>query len=110
MAGDVVELLVGCWGVGLGEDRADRGGDHLGVALGHDRQDVAHEVDPAALPAGADEHGRDGLLQAGVGVGDDQLHAAQAAGLQPAQERGPERPVLAVADVHSQDLAVGRRR
>ena len=44
-------------------------------------------------------------LQAGVGVGDDQLHPVEAAGLQRAQERGPERPVLAVADVEAQHLA-----
>jgi hypothetical protein len=36
-------------GVGLGEDRADGGGDHLGVALRHAREDVAHKVHPAPL-------------------------------------------------------------
>jgi len=34
-------------GVGLGEDRADGGGDHLGVALRHAGEHVAHEVHPA---------------------------------------------------------------
>ena len=55
------------------------------------------------------QHRADRGLQAGVGVGDDQLHPAQAAGLQRAQERGPERPVLGVADVEAEDLtaAVG---
>ena len=80
---DDLELLVDVLGVGLGEDRADRGGDHLGVALRDDREHVAHEVDPAALPGGADEHRGDRGLQPGVGIGDDQLDPAEAAGLQP---------------------------
>jgi hypothetical protein len=41
-----------------------------------------------------------------VGVGDDQLGAGQAAGLQRAQERRPERSVLAVADRAAEHLAV----
>jgi hypothetical protein len=51
----------------------------------------------------------DGLLEAGGGVGDDQLHPGQPAGLERAQERGPEGAVLAVADVQAQHLpaAVG---
>ena len=51
----------------------------------------------------------DRLLQPGVGVGDDQLHPAQPAGLQRAQERGPERAVLGVADGEPEHLppAVG---
>jgi hypothetical protein len=73
-------------------------------------EDVAQEVDPAALPGGAEQHRLDGGFQAGVGVGDDQLHPVQAAGLQRAQERGPERAVLAVADVEAEYLSapVGR--
>jgi hypothetical protein len=42
-AGDDVELGVHVGGVGLGEDGADRGGDHLGVALRHAGEHVAHE-------------------------------------------------------------------
>ena len=80
--GDDLELLGDVLGVGLGEDGADRGGDHLLVALGHDREHVAHEVDPAPLPGGADEHRADRGLQPGVGVADDQLHPAEPAGLQ----------------------------
>jgi hypothetical protein len=45
-------------------------------------------------------------LEAGVGVGDDQLHPAQAPRPQRAQERGPERAVLAVPDIEPQHLAV----
>jgi hypothetical protein len=39
-----------------------------------------------------------------VGVGDDQLHPTQPAGFQRAQERGPERAVLAVANGEPEDL------
>ena len=41
-----------------------------------------------------------------MGVGDDQLHPVQAAGLQRPQERGPERAVLGVADVEAEHLPV----
>jgi hypothetical protein len=61
-------------------------------------------VDPAALDGRAGHGGLDGLAQAKVGVGDDQLHALEPTGLQAAQELGPERPVLAVADGEAQHL------
>ncbi len=93
-------------GVGLGEHGADRGGDHLAVALGDPGEHVAHEVDPAPLPGGAEQHRLDRAFQAGVGGADDQLGAGQAAGIQAAQEGGPERAVLAVADGEAEDLAV----
>jgi hypothetical protein len=35
-----------------------------------------------------------------------QLHPVQSAGLQRAQERGPQRPALGVADVEAEHLAV----
>ena len=41
-----------------------------------------------------------------MGVGDDQLGAGQAAGLERAQEGGPERAVLGVADGEAEHLAV----
>jgi hypothetical protein len=44
-AGDQVELGVHVFGVGLGEDGANGGGDHLAVAAGHPGQHVAHEMD-----------------------------------------------------------------
>ena len=44
--------------------------------------------------------------QAGVLVGDHQLHAAETASAQRAQEPAPERLVLGVADVAAQDLPV----
>ena len=37
-------------------------------------------------------------------IGDDQLHPAQAAGLQRAEERGPECPKLGVADIEPEHL------
>ena len=40
---DDLELLVDVLGIGLRDDRVDRRGDHLGVALRHHREDVAHE-------------------------------------------------------------------
>ena len=44
------------------------------------------------------------MLEPGVGIGDNQLHPTQPAGLERAQERGPERPVLGVADIEAQHL------
>jgi hypothetical protein len=41
-------------------------------------QHVAHEVDPAALPRSAEHHRLDRTLEAGVLIGDHQLHPAQA--------------------------------
>jgi hypothetical protein len=62
-------------------------------------------MDPAALPAGAGHDRGDGLGEAGVGVGDDQLDAVKPAGFERAQERGPERAVLAVTNVQAEDLS-----
>ena len=49
-AGDNLDMFTDAGPGGLGEDGADGGGDHVGVALGHFREGVAHEVHPAALP------------------------------------------------------------
>ena len=65
---------------------------------------VAHEVHAAALPGGV-QHLGDGGLQALVGVGDDQLDAAQAAPRELAQEVGPEGLGLRGADLHAEHLA-----
>lgn len=67
-------------------------------------QDVAHEVDAAALPGGGEDLG-DGGLDALVGIGDDELDAAQAAPRQLAQEGGPEGLGFGGADIHAQHLA-----
>ena len=93
-------------GVGLSEDGADGGGDHLGRGLRDTGEDVAHEVHAASLPRGADEHRLDRGLQPEVVVRDHQLHTGEPAGPEAFEERGPERPVFAVANVHAQDLPV----
>ena len=51
------------------------------------------------------EHPGDRGLEPLVGVGDDELHADQAARHQRAQELGPERLRLGLADVDAEDLA-----
>jgi hypothetical protein len=53
---------------------------------------------PTPLPRAAEQDRVDGLLEAGVGVRDDQLHPTEPARLERAEERSPERAVLAVAD------------
>jgi len=103
--GDHPELFTDVSGIGLGEDRAGRRGHHLGVALRDLREDVAQEVHPAPLPGRAEQDCGDGLFEPGVGIGDDQLYPAEPTRLQRAQERGPERAVLAVADGEPEDLA-----
>lgn len=52
----------------------------------------------APLPRGAGQHGADGVHQAGVSVGDDELDAGQAAGDQRAQEDQPAGAVLGGGD------------
>jgi hypothetical protein len=59
---------------------------------------------PGSAASRAEQHRGDRGLQSGVGVGDDQLGAGQPAGLERAQERGPERPVLGVADGEAEHL------
>jgi hypothetical protein len=84
-------------GVLLGVGGADPGRDDAPLGLARVRQGVAGEVHAAALPGGP-QHLRHGGLQALMGIGDDQLHAAQPAALQAAQEvesrtaRPPELP------------------
>jgi hypothetical protein len=102
--GDGLELLVDVLVVGLGEDRADGCGDHLGRALGDLAEHVAQEVHPASLDRRAGQDRPDGLAQAQVGVGDDQLHPTQPAGPQAPQERGPKGAVLAVTHAEPKDL------
>jgi hypothetical protein len=63
-------------------------------------------VHPAALPGRAEQHRGDRGFQPGVGIGDDQLGAGQAAGFERAQERRPERAVLGVADGEAEHLPV----
>ena len=80
--GDLVELGLDVLCVGLGEDGADDGGDHVLTCARDDGEHISHEMDSAALPGSTLKDGADGLLEAGVGVGDDELDAVQSAGFQ----------------------------
>ncbi len=88
----------------LGEGGGDEGGDDTAAALAGMRQHIAHEMNPATLPCGAENLG-DGRLEAFVRIGDDELDAAQSAPGQLAQELGPDRLGLRGADLHAQHLA-----
>src|SRR3712207_6223336 len=95
--------------VGLSEDRTDRRGHKGFVLLGHVGQDVAHSMDPTALPARPEQHAPYRLLEPFVGVADDQLHATQPTVAQAPQEAGPECSLLTRSDLHTQHppLAAG---
>jgi hypothetical protein len=56
------------------------------------------------LPGRAGQHCGDRVAQPVMAVGGDQLHAGQAAGGQPAQERQPARAILGRGDVQAEDL------
>ena len=103
--GDFVELGLDVLRVGLGEDGADDGGDHVLTGTRDDGENISNEMDPTALPRSALEHRANGLLQAGVSVGDDELDTVQPPGFQGPQELSPERLVLTVTDVEPEDLA-----
>ena len=92
--------------VGLLEDRAHQGGDHVPVALGAARGQVGHEVGAAALPGGLGEDLGDGRLDAPVGVGDHELDATEPAGHQGAQKGRPGGRVLGRRDVKADDHAL----
>ena len=64
--------------VGLKEGLAQRRRHHGVLALGDVGERVAHPMNPAALPAGTEDAG-ERLLETLMGIGDDQLHALQAA-------------------------------
>jgi len=95
--------------VGLGEDGADDGGDHILAGTRDDGENICHEVDSAALPSGALKDSTDGLLQSAVGVGDEELGPVQTAGFQRREELSPEDLVFAIADVEPEHFpaAVG---
>ena len=90
------------------EDRPDQRGQQAVLVLAGVPEAVAQEVDGAALP-GAAEDLRDRGLQAGVGVGDRELDADQAARDQASEELGPERLGLGLPDLDREDLG-GRSR
>jgi hypothetical protein len=60
--------------VGLNDDGAEHGGDHVGVRLGHVCQQIPGDVHPASLVPGALEAAFAGGHETGVLVGDDQPH------------------------------------
>ena len=88
----------------LRERGADPGGDDTALRVACVGHRVAHEMHPAALP-GRVQHLGDGRLQAIMGVGDDQLHAPQAAVAQTAQKLRSERLGFAVPGGHAEHLA-----
>ena len=100
LVGDLTPLDLRAVGVLLGESGGDEGGDDAPALAAGMGQQVAGEVHAAALPCGAEDPGRGGL-QALVVVGDHQLHAAQPAPGQRAQELGPEGLCLRRADRHT---------
>jgi hypothetical protein len=74
--------------------------------LGTRQSTFAHEVRPAALPAGAGQQRVDRLGEATVVVRDDELHTGEAALRKIGQEDPPGGLVLACEGVAAADLAV----
>ena len=108
LIGDLTPDLSGGRLVGLQEGLAQGGGDDGVLAFRHMGQGVAHPVDSAALPGRAQYPG-DRLLEALVGIGDDQLHALEATADQGLEEAGPKGFRFGRADLKPDDLtpAVG---
>jgi predicted thioesterase len=90
LVGDLPPLRPGGLGIVLRKRSGDEGGDDTSAALAGMSQRIAHEVHAAPLPGGVEDLA-DGGLDALMGVGDNQLDAAQFRGGQLAQERRPER-------------------
>ena len=65
-------------GIALQESLADRGGDHGVLTFRHVGQGVAHPMNPAALPSGA-EHASDREAQAVMSIRDHQLDTLETA-------------------------------
>jgi hypothetical protein len=63
-------------------------------------------VHSAALPGGTDEHLLDRAYQSEVVIGDDKPDTSEPALAKRSEKRSPKRPVLGVADVTSEHLAV----
>jgi hypothetical protein len=72
--GEDLPLVADHVGLGLGEDGADRGGDHLRRTLGTRARTLRTKRTRQRWIAAPGEDGLRGAAQAGVGVGDDQLH------------------------------------
>src|SRR5215813_10730074 len=104
LIGDAPPLGASLPGVFLGEGGGDEGRDDTAAASAGVCQDVAHEVDAAALPGRGEDLGHR-RLDALMTIGDDQLDAAQATAGELAQEAGPEGLGLGVTDIEAQNLA-----
>jgi hypothetical protein len=91
---DPVELGVHLLVVGLVEHGPDHGGDPPALRLGHLGEQVPQVVRATALPARSGQGRADRVDQAAVGVGGHQLHAAEPAGGQAAEEGEPAGAVL----------------
>ena len=89
LVGDVAPGGARLLSVGLAEGLADRRRDDGVLAAGHVGERVTHPVHAAPLPCRL-EDAPDGGLEAGVRVGDDELHAGEPARLEPPQELRPE--------------------
>src|SRR4051812_20351668 len=74
------------------------------LGLGHMSQGIAHEVHPAALPAGLEDLGNGGF-EAFVSVGDDELDAFQTALFERAQEAEPEGGSFRWTEAEAENLA-----
>lgn len=92
----------------LGEGGGDEGGHDATSALSGMGQGIAHEVDPAALPARTKNLGNGGL-DAFMGIADSKFDTAQPPSGQLAEELRPDRLGLGCANLHSEHLvsAVG---
>ena len=61
LIGDLPPLLTGGFGGVLSKGGGDESGDDTAARLAGVRQDVAHEMHPAALPCGAENFGYGGF-------------------------------------------------
>ena len=98
-------LLTGSFRRFLGECSRDKGGDDTASALAGMGQRIAHEVNPASLPAGTQQFGDSGP-DTFMRIGDHQLDPAQAPAGQLSYERGPESLSFRRADIHAENFAL----
>ena len=103
---DGAQLEAGGVGVGLSEHGADQRSDHRPLPVMGRGEQVAHRMDPTPLPGGALEAAGDRFDQPGMGVGDHEPHAGQAAIGEAGEELTPERLVLRVADIDTEHLTM----
>ena len=90
LVGDLAPLGLGGFGAVLREGGSHEGRDDPAAAFSRMGGRIAHGVDAAALPGGVHQLG-DRRLDPLMGVGHDELDAAQAPAAELAQKLGPER-------------------